>query len=378
MADEEAPWLIMDYGSGSIQSGTSDNDAPQYTSKTCIGDDEYIDEKLEEKANSVSKLTWPMARGVVQDWPSMEKIWELILGSDMLNISHPNMDVAGIFLTEPCLNSTKNREKVAEYWFDKQNISRLYVGLQAVCALFGEGRSTGVVINSGDGVTEAVPVYENYGMRHAYRRIPWAGRNITQWFRTQLENAGTSLGSGPDELILWDMKEKLCYCAGFGKYEEEAAAKKSLATDYTLPDNTTITVHDEVVSVAETLFNPRIAGQSYPGIQELTLEALNNCPLDCREDLYKNMICIGGNSSFTMFPERISAEMRNAVGEVAEDAKVKVFCPPDRVIKPWVGAQIMTCLDHFISGSENNQTMWASKQHFNEAGPSCVLRMSPS
>ena len=68
-------------------------------------------------------------------------------------------------LTEPPLNTPENREYLAEMMFESFNVPGMSIQVQAVCALasnwVNDSRPkslTGVVIDSGDGVTHVVPV----------------------------------------------------------------------------------------------------------------------------------------------------------------------------------------------------------------------------
>lgn len=69
-------------------------------------------------------------------------------------------------LTEPPLNTPENREYIAEIMFESFNVPGLYIAVQAVLALAASWTSraiedrtlTGIVVDSGDGVTHVIPV----------------------------------------------------------------------------------------------------------------------------------------------------------------------------------------------------------------------------
>jgi actin-related protein len=70
------------------------------------------------------------------------------------------------------------RAKAAEIFFEAFNVPALYVQVQAILSLYASGRTTGVVLDSGDGVTNAVPVYEGFALPHAVTRIDVAGQHV--------------------------------------------------------------------------------------------------------------------------------------------------------------------------------------------------------
>jgi actin-related protein len=71
--------------------------------------------------------------------------------------------------------------------FEKFNVPQFYLAIQvplfikAVLALFSSGRTTGVVIDSGDSVTHTVPIFEGYALPHAIQKLEIGGRDITEY-----------------------------------------------------------------------------------------------------------------------------------------------------------------------------------------------------
>lgn len=101
-----------------------------------------------------------------------------------LHSQHP------VLLTEAPLNPRRNREKSAEIFFETFNSPAFFVSAQAILALYASGRTTGVVLDSGDGVTHAVPVYEGFALPHAITRSDVAGREVTQYLSLLLRRIG--------------------------------------------------------------------------------------------------------------------------------------------------------------------------------------------
>jgi actin len=72
-----------------------------------------------------------------------------------------------VLLTEPNLNPLSHKIKLIDIFFNKYGVPALFVAVQGVLSLYGSGKTTGVVLDSGDGVTHVVPVYEGYSLPHA-------------------------------------------------------------------------------------------------------------------------------------------------------------------------------------------------------------------
>jgi len=269
--------------------------------------------------------------------------------------------------------------------FETYGFKATYVAIQAILTLYAQGLITGVVVDSGDGVTHVVPVYEGFSLPFNMRRIDVAGRDVTRYLIRLLLLRGYSFNSSADEEVVQKIKEQLCYVARDIDLEKQLADETTvLVQKYTLPDGRVIKVGRERYLAAECLFSPDLISLDCKGMSGALFDSIESCDLDIRAQLRSHIVLSGGSTMYPGLPSRLEKDMnnfykarraeemqksKNAI--VASDIKVTIEDPPRRKHMVFVGGAVLAGV------MADKPQFWVTKEEWKEKGEQyCIDKLA--
>jgi actin-related protein len=366
--------IVVDNGSGMIKAGFAGEDAPRSYFPSLVGrlrnaktmegiamcvKDCYVGEEAQAR-RGILTLKYPIEQGIATNWEDMERIWQHSFYNE-LSIApeeHP------ILLTETSFNPKVNREKTCQIMFEEFNCPTMFLANQSVLALYASGHHTGLLIDSGDGGTHSVPIYEGYAIQHAIQRLDLSGRDLTDRLMRLLSEKGYAFNTTEETAALLGIKENICYVAQ--DFEKELAeTPKRVPHVWHLEDGRSLQVGMERFLCPEALFQPSLVGMEALGIAEIAFNSVMKCQQELRKDLLENIVFAGGNTLFPQIDDRMRTEMYRLV---PGSFKVRTLAPVDRKFSAWIGGSILASLTTF-------QDSWISRSDYDELGPSIVHRI---
>lgn len=230
---------------------------------------------------------------------------------------------------------------------------------QAVHSLWALGKTEGVVVECGAGVSHIVPIIESMALAGGIINAGVAGSDLTEYMRQILNERGYSFSTSADRRTAGEIKEKLAYVALDFDHEFQ---NRGSEVCYEMPDGQVMVISDERFRCGESLFQPGLLGRDLPGVAESTYNSIIQFDEDIQKDLCSNIVLSGGTAKLPGFAARMQKELESRLSR-----EVKVTASPDGKFGAWIGGSIVASLSTFPQ-------MCISKEEFEECGPSVVHR----
>lgn len=357
--------IVLDNGSGNIQCGFSGMDSPIVSYSNIIGrpkyykinylpsdiniDDTFVGNEAQIR-RGLLKLNYPINHGIVENWNDLELIWNQVLCNDLINNyknhnENNNTEIKlndhTILLADHPFNPRKQKEKMSELLYENFDIGAINIAIPSVLSLYSTGRTTGCVIDSGDGVTCITPIFDGFALPGSLYRMNLAGRDITKQLQFEIMKNGYNLLSSSEFEILRNLKERLSFVKPFDSNLTEFQNSYQV---YELPDGKILKIKDtSLAKPCELLFNPESFGFEETNLQNALYNSIMKVDINLRSKLFETLVLSGGSTMFKNFGSRLINELRNLDDEI----KLKMFASPDRKNSCFIGGSILSSLSTF-------------------------------
>ncbi|XP_034532411.1 actin-like protein 6A isoform X1 [Notolabrus celidotus] len=431
---DEVGALVFDIGSYSVRAGYAGEDCPKADFPTVIGvtldredgstpmetDGEktkqsgttyYIDTNQLRVPRESMEVMSPLKNGMIEDWDSFQAILDHTY--KMHFKSEPSLHP--VLMSEASWNTRAKREKLTELMFEHYNIPAFFLCKSAVLSAFANGRSTGLVLDSGATHTTAIPVHDGYVLQQGIVKSPLAGDFMSMQCRELFQELSVEIippymiaskrrhdvclssqdGVREGSPASWKKKEKLpqvtrswhnymCNCViqdfqasvlqvSDSPYDEQVAAQMP-TVHYELPNGYNCDFGAERLKIPEGLFDPSnakgLSGNTMLGVGHVVTTSVGMCDIDIRPGLYGSVVVTGGNTLIQGFTDRLNRELSQKTPPSMRLKLIANNTTVERRFSAWIGGSILASLGTF-------QQMWISKQEYEEGGKQCVDRKCP-
>jgi actin-related protein len=193
-----------------------------------------------------------------------------------------------------------------------------------VLSLFSVGLTTGVVVESGDGITWVCPILSGEIVDQSVQKLTLAGTDVNQHLKNLLMREGINIESSAVDEIIKDIKEKNCFFA----LDPEHPPKLDESFSFTMPDGSNINIPNYIFHEApEVLFKPNLLGYNILNIPQAIVNSLQGIDKYYWSDLLSHIMISGGNLSYSGFEERLRLELTQLIPELGKIPKPKVVKP---------------------------------------------------
>lgn len=372
--------IVCDNGTGFVKCGYAGENFPEHIFPSMIGrpilraSEEFADVEMKDimvghecaKYRAMLETSYPVNNGMVSDWEGMGHLWDHTF-NECLKI---NPKEHKIMLTEPPMNPAENKKRMLENMLEKYEFESCKVAIQAMLVLYAQGLLSGVVVDSGDGVSHVVPVWEGVSPPNLVKRVNVAGRHITRYLIKLLQVRGYNFNSSADFETARQIKEKLCYVGYDLDVERRLALETTtLIESYELPDGRVIKVGAERYEAPEVLFQPHLLDMEQGGVDSMLFDMIQEADIDLRSAFYEHIVLSGGSTMYPGLPSRLEKEMRAKYLDLvdgnekqAKKLKLRIEDPPRRKHMVFLGGSVLAEI------MKDRPEFWISKAEWAEQG----------
>ena len=368
---KQLPHIIIDFGSHSIKCGFSTDPFPKFIIPNVVG-------KIKNKTFSPIKNYNEYYCGL-----------DALYNSSSIDLSYPRIDNKGkiptneeglkdleglfsyifeekikineyaydIFIIDSIFTTSKERKAIAQILFEKFNIYHLHFEPQSIMTLFSTSKTSGLVVDSGEMITEIVPIIEGYIISQGIYNFPISGYELTKRFESVYKDIFDINKVSNHYWMAQKIKEEFSeILPNSNDFVEIISKKNENKKEYILPDGNIVELGNEIYEIPESIFNPNILEMETNNLPKTILDSINKCDISTRKELFNNIILGGGNTFIKGFDTRLKNEI-----EGIKKRNCGIISLKERKYSAWIGGSGISSLSNFSN-------KWITRNDYFEYG----------
>ncbi|CAN6455735.1 unnamed protein product [Victoria cruziana] len=357
--------VVLDNGGGLCKAGIGGDFDPIAVVPNCMGRSTgshhhlgsnkskkwLVADQLQDSHDVIS-IRRPLDRGYLINPDLQKEIWDRIFKA-LLKVDPSD---SSLLLVEPLFNLPSIQRSTDEIVFEDFGFQSLYVAdSPSLVHLYETSRcppdrvmatsQCSLVVDCGFSFTHAAPVFQNFTLNYAVKRLDLGGKALTNYLKELVSYR--SINVMDETFIMDDVKEKLC-CVSLNLPRDLQVARYSLE----------IVLTNERFLVPEMLFHPADLGMNEAGLAECIVRAIEACHPFLHPVLFNSIILTGGSTEFPRFAERLERELRPLV---SDDYQITMTTQEDPILGVWRGGSL-------LASSPDFEAMCVTKSEYEELG----------
>ncbi|XP_027964017.1 actin-like protein 8 [Eumetopias jubatus] len=362
----DARTIIIDHGSGFLKAGFSGWNEPQMVFPSIVN---YVPCRENPGPSYAQRrvslgidichpdtFSYPIQRGRILNWEGMEHIWSFVL--ERHRREHEDFPV---MVTESPLKEPADRRKTLEIMFELQDVPSILLADQLEMSLYASGLLTGVVVDSGYGLTRVQPFYLGRPLRPSGKTLEFAGQDLSAYlFKSLFKEDRNHHNLFQLETVATTQMSK-CYVpqnlAEALDFRQSLPSGSDENNTYQLPDGTPVELTPMQRLAPEMFFSPQVFDLQGPSISQAVVDAVLACEAALHPLLISHVMACGGNTLYPGFTKRLYKEL---ITDHFSSTKAAMWVGSNRNFSVWLGASVVAHLSSYKSE-------WMTKEEYEES-----------
>ncbi|XP_037674618.1 actin-like protein 8 [Choloepus didactylus] len=358
--------IIIDHGSGFLKAGLSGWNEPQMVFPSIVNyipcrenpGPSYAQRRVSLGIDiyNPDTFSYPIERGRILNWEGVEHIWSFVLEKH-----RQEHEDSPVLIAESPRREPVDRQKTLEIMFELLDVPSILLANQMEMSLYASGLLTGVVVDSGYGLTRVQPFHLGRSLLSSAKTLEFAGQDLSDYlFRSLFKEDCNRHNLFQLETVATTQMSK-CYVpqnlAEALDFRQSLPSGSDENNTYHLPDGALVELTPMQRLAPEMFFSPQVFDLQGPSISQAVVDSVKTCETSMHPILTSHVMACGGNTLYPGFTKRLYKEL---TADLLTPTKATIWVGSNRNFSVWLGASVVAHLSTYRSE-------WMTREEYDES-----------